>query len=210
MGQSLWPVDPGILPSFAATMLLVEIAPGPTATYLTAMSAAYGRRTGLLITAGATIGLGFYLLMTVAGFSALAMTIPSVASFVRWGGVALMLWMAINTLRHDKSEVAIGPRSSGGLLINGVLVALLSPIMLVFYLVVLPGFVRPGFGGIATQMFLLGVIHIAISIGVHMAVVLIAAASAAKLGESRKRLVQRVCALGMTGAALWLAIGALG
>lgn len=209
MGPISWPVDPGMLPTFVATMVLVEVAPGPTAAYLTAMSAAYGRRAGFLITAGATVGLGFYLLMTVAGFAAVAMTIPAVTTYVRWGGVALMLWMALNILRRGEAELPVTPRSSGGLVINGFLVALLSPIMLAFYLVVLPGFVRPGHGGLATQMLLLGLIHILVSIVVHGSVVLIAAAGAARLGVSRKRLVQRVCAAGLTGTAVWLAIGAI-
>lgn len=205
LSDTLWLVDPAVLPGFFLAMVLVELTPGPNMGYLAVIAAGRGRLAGMLTVVGVTLGLSAYLVLAVTGLtqgllqSAMAMTL------LRWGGVAYLLFLALDALQAP-SAVAHTLPTNGRLMLRGLVANLLNPKALIFYAVLLPGFVRPGFAAPWVQMLTLGGAHIAISVAVHLGIVLGVAGAVGAWPDRRRRVLRVLSALGLAGVALWLAL----
>lgn len=204
-GGVAWPVDPAILPGFLLAMALIELTPGPNMGYLAVIAAGRGRLAGVLTIGGITAGLSAYLILAVFGLTQ-GLTGSHVAMTVlRWGGVVYLLVLAGDALR----PAARPGKTTGGagrLMARGLIANLLNPKALLFYGVLLPGFVRPGFAAPWIQLLTLGAAHIAISVLVHLAIVFGAAGVTATWSGDRRRLLRIGSAAGLAAVALWLAL----
>ncbi len=158
---------------------------------------------------GVTLGLSAYLALALFGLTHWILTSPLAMTVLRWGGVLYLLMLAADALRpagqvgadRDQNVAAEEAGGYGRLVLRGLVANLLNPKALLFYAVLLPGFVRPGFATPGRQMLILGLAHIAISIVVHLSIVLGVAGAAAAWPSGRRRLVRWLPAGG-----LWLAL----
>lgn len=207
-----WPIDPQVLPGFLAAMVLVELTPGPNMTYLAALSAQRGRLAGLAAVAGVTAGLAVYLAASLLGITELLLVWPAAYEILRWAGVLLMLWLAVEAWRGAEAApgaVRDGAAGLGGLVWRGFLANILNPKAALFYVALLPGFVREGFAPAAVQILIFGLGHLAIALGVHGLIVLGAARAGALMGAfepgERFSLVRRGLAVAIALVAVWLA-----
>jgi len=204
----LWPIDPAVLPGFVLAMTLIELTPGPNMGYLAAVAAGRGRLAGVLTVLGVTLGLSAYLGLALFGLTHWILAAPMAMTLLRWGGVVYLLVLAADALRPVRVPPVGANRGGGGgrLVLRGLLANLLNPKALVFYAVLLPGFVRPGFGAPGAQVLILGLAHITISIAVHLSIVLGVAGAAHTWPSSRRLLLRWVSAGGLLAVALWLAL----
>lgn len=207
-----WPLDPSVLPAFLAAMVLVELTPGPNMTYLAALSAHRGRAAGFAAVAGVTGGLAVYLAAALLGVTELLLVWPAAYEILRWSGVLLMLWLAFEAWRGAESapgQVSDGAAGRLGLFWRGFLANILNPKAALFYVALLPGFVREGFGPAGLQILLLGLGHLLISLVVHSLIVLGAARAGALMGAfepgARYSLVRKGLAIAIGLVAIWLA-----
>lgn len=198
-------VDPAVLPGFVLAMVLVELTPGPNMGYLAVIAAGRGRLAGMLTVVGVTLGLSAYLVLAVTGLTQGLLQSPTAMTLLRWGGVAYLLFLALDALQAP-SAVAHTLPTNGRLMLRGLVANLLSPKALIFYAVLLPGFVRPGFAAPWVQMLTLGTAHIAISVAVHLGIVLGVAGAVGAWPDRRRRALRGVSAMGLVGVALWLAL----
>jgi threonine/homoserine/homoserine lactone efflux protein len=182
-----WPVDPAILAPFLLAMVLVELTPGPNMAYLAIVSSTHGRLAGFITVLGVTAGLAFYLAVAFVGLTESPLGRPGVLKVLRWAGAAYMFWLAIDGLLAPSAQTQrAGPPAAYGLALRGLAANILNPKAAVFYLALLPGFIRPGFASLGTQVLILGGIHLAISIVVHSAIVLAASRLSEQVqGKSR-------------------------
>ena len=204
-----WPVDPGVLPAFLLAMVLVELTPGPNMGYLAAITAGRGRTAGLITIAGVTLGLAVYLALSVLGLAEAAHVSPGALIGLRWGGVVYMSWMAADALRTPAPSAGPARPTLGSttrLVLRGFLANLLNPKAAIFYIVILPGFLRPGFGPPWRQALTLGVLHLAISIAVHLTVVFGTAGATRTLSGPGRRWLRWLSAAGLAAVAVWLAL----
>lgn len=209
-----WPIDPAVLPGFLLAMALIELTPGPNMGYLAVVAAGRGRMAGVLSVLGVTLGLSAYLALALFGLTHWILASPLAMTVLRWGGVLYLLVLAADALRPvgtigaDRDK--IGPTEEAGgdgrLILRGLVANLLNPKALLFYAVLLPGFVRPGFAAPSIQILVLGLAHIAISIAVHLSIVLGVAGAAAAWPSGRRRLLRRLSAGGLAAVAVWLAL----
>lgn len=195
-------IDPEVLPVFALTMALIELTPGPNLAYLALLAAARGRGAGLRAVAGVTAGLSAWLLFTLFGLARTPLFSTGGLEVLRWVGAAYMVWLAWDAVRPMAASAVAHTHDRP--FIRGLIANLLNPKAAIFYLALLPGFIKPWAGPVSLQILILGGIHIAISVTVHSAVVFGAAEAASRL-PGRWAVALRIgLALGILAATLWI------
>lgn len=140
----------------AACVVLIAI-PGPNVALIVANSVAHGARYGLMTVAGTASAMVLQLALVVLGASALLGMLASVFDWLRWLGVAYLVWLGVRTWRAAATDLAgtqAEPRSLASIFARGFAVSLTNPKTLLFYAAFLPQFITAN-GGEATQQLLL-------------------------------------------------------
>jgi len=204
-----WPLDPAVVPAFLAAMVLVELTPGPNMAYLAALAADRGRLAGWAAVLGIQLGLATYLAASVLGLSELILAWPPAWEILRWAGVGYLLWLAWDSWRGEDAgpEAAVtAPARWPRLVWRGYLANILNPKAALFYVTLLPGFLREGYAPPAVQAGLFGLGHLIISGLVHGGIVLGAASAGAVLARTTgMEKVRKAMAIGIALVAVWLA-----
>ncbi|MCR5875523.1 LysE family translocator [Phenylobacterium sp. J426] len=197
------------LAPFFFAVLVLELTPGPNMGYLAVVAGQAGRRAGLVTIAGVTAGLGLCLLASIGGLAELMAARPSWLEALRWLGVGYFLWLAADAWRTAGRPADPARIDEPRLFVRGFVSNLLNPKAALLYVSLLPGFLDPDAGRVEVQALALGLVHIAVSIAVHLAIVLGAARAADALaGDGRLVALQRGAALLLVAVAAWLAAGA--
>jgi len=201
--------DTGLLLAFALTSLVIEITPGPNMTDLAALSLSSGMRTGFAAVAGIALGLMTYGLIAAFGLAAAINNSALLYGVLRWGGVAYLLWLAWKAWSGQKvsPDAVDGPDDRPWPAFRrGLITNLLNPKAAVFYVAVLPEFVRAGGGPVVTQTLVLSVIYVAIATLIHSVIVALAGSLQATIDVANNRkTVRRAFALALVAIAIWFA-----
>lgn len=209
MPHAIWPVDPSVVPPFLLAVLLIELTPGPNMGWLALVAMAQGRLAGLAAVGGVTLGLAVWMVTAAIGLTSVLLAFPALYQAVRWAGVALLLalaWEAWTGAGRTLEAKDGDPRRLRGLFLRGLTGNLLNPKAAVFYVALLPTFIRPDHAGPMVQSLTLGGLHLAVSVGVHGSIVLgAAAAGEVILRRLRGLWVGRAMAAGIAAVALWMA-----
>jgi len=208
LSHTAWPVDPGMIAPFLVAVILIELTPGPNMAYLAALAAAHGRRAGLMAVAGVTCGLSVYMLAAVFGLTEVFRLYRPLYELLRWSGVAYLLWMAWDAWRSaSEGEVADALTPARWVLFRrGMVANLLNPKAALFYVTLLPSFIKSDHAPPTTQALILGTIHVVVSIGIHGAIVLGADRAASVLDRARSQVwISRGLGVALAVVAVWMA-----
>jgi leucine efflux protein len=129
--------------AFCVATLVFLALPGPGTLALLTSTAKGGFRAGAAATAGIIIGDQILLWLAVAGVAALVAAHDGALRLLQWAGAAYLAWIGLRLLRgsSDGSPVIrIEPRDYAR---QAVLITLLNPKAIVFYLAFVPLFVDP-------------------------------------------------------------------
>jgi homoserine/homoserine lactone efflux protein len=149
----------------AATAVLI-LMPGPNVALIVANSVAHGTRFGLLTVAGTSSAMVLQLTLTVLGMSALLGVLAGWFDWLRWIGVAYLLFLGIRAWRAPAENLTLARaqgRSVRGIYLRGFLISLSNPKTLLFYGAFLPQFVTPGENA-TSQLMLLSATFLVIAI----------------------------------------------
>ena len=190
--------------AYIAACLLVAIIPGPSVTLIVANSLTHGTRAGLLNILGGQIGLVLMLGVLVVGLAAVVEAMGHWFDWLRLAGAAYLVWIGWKLLRAPDTlaEPVRPPR--GGFVLQGLLVALSNPKMLLFFGAFIPQFVQPG-GVQSSQVLLLGataLVVAALSDGMYA---LLTGRAGSMLSRRHVRLVSRTGGVCLIGGGVWLA-----
>lgn len=154
-------IEPGQLLIFMMAGLALNLTPGADMMFCLSQGLRSGRRTGIAASLGIATGSIIHVLLAAFGLAALIAANPVAFEFLRWAGVAYLVWLAVQALRNPvqvnlpedarRSQPARAWR-------DGVLVNLLNPKVIVFTLAFLPQFVDPQRGSTVLQFLLLGLV----------------------------------------------------
>jgi threonine/homoserine/homoserine lactone efflux protein len=137
-----------------------------------------GRAAGFATILGTAAGLFVHACLVAAGLSALLAASATAFTVLKVIGVAYLLYLAVDTLRHGagiRLDTVGGPAEPlGRVFLKGLLVNLLNPKIVLFFLTFLPQFVDPGEPSAAGQLFFLGVWYIVVSTPITGAMVMAA------------------------------------
>jgi threonine/homoserine/homoserine lactone efflux protein len=206
--HTTFPIDPVLFYTFLIAAVLIEITPGPNMAYLVTLAVTRGRAAGLATVAGITLGLAVYMVAAVFGLTGVFLLYRPAYDALRLAGVAYLLWLAVDAWRgadggeaDDDAELSCRQLAMRGFLIN-----ILNPKAAVFYIALLPSFIQAEHAGPRTQALLLGSVHIAISIAVHLSLVLLAVRLGGFVasGTGGFVLMRRIFAVLLAGVAVWL------
>ena len=152
---------------FALAALVLGFTPGPNMAYCLSRTVCQGRLAGLVSLAGVLAAYGVHVMATALGLTAVLLTSPSMFDTVKIAGAAFLLWLAWCVLRPvavAKLVVrGLRPAPVSRLFCMGFLINLLNPKAVLFYVALLPQFLRPDRGGLVMQSLQLGAVQIAMS-----------------------------------------------
>jgi homoserine/homoserine lactone efflux protein len=193
--------------AFVLACVVLIVIPGPNVALIVANSVAHGGRFGLLTVAGTSSAVVVHLTLTVLGASVVLNVLAASFDWLRWAGVAYLVWLGIAAWRApaaDLAKVGPQPRSARPIFARGFLVGLTNPKTLLFYGAFLPQFITPG-PTVSDQLLLLAVTFLGIAIVLDSAWALLAARLRALL-VARVRLRNRLTGGLLVGAGLGLAL----
>lgn len=189
---------------FVAVTAPLVLSPGPSTAVVLRNSIAAGARGGFFTALGANSGSTCYGLLVAFGFAAAVQRWPWVWLVLRWGGVAYLTWLGIQSLRraiHVRPAVSATdtppPREWWQSFGSGFATNVLNPSLAAFYLIVLPQFVPRG-TPFTSAVMTLTAIHVGMAFSWHLAWALAGATLARVLSRRRPRQVLDVA----TGVAL--------
>jgi threonine/homoserine/homoserine lactone efflux protein len=155
----MWPVEPWVLLAFVPAGLALNLTPGADMMFTLAQGLKGGPRAGMAANAGIAVGGMVQTVIAGLGLGALVAAHPVAFDAIRWGGVAYLLWLAVQSWRAGpmaaRGDVAL--RSLGRVFLDGVMVNLLNPKVILFILAFLPQFVDPS-RAVLPQFLVLGLV----------------------------------------------------
>ena len=132
---------------FLGAIVLIASTPGPNVLYVTTRSIRFGMRASLVAMMGCLLALVLMLVGSVAGLSALLITLPAAFDALRYLGAAYLIWLGIQTWRApDEPEgQAVAPPEASlvATFRGGFLVGISNPKLLVFAAAFFPQFMEP-------------------------------------------------------------------
>ena len=130
--------------TFVAAVLVFLALPGPgTFTLLTA-TGRFGVRGGYATLAGLLLGDQVLMWLAVAGVAALLKANPLLFHAVQYLGAAYLVWVGVGLLRQrDGDAPGVVRLLRGKLLRQGLMVSLLNPKAIIFYMAFFPLFIDP-------------------------------------------------------------------
>jgi threonine/homoserine/homoserine lactone efflux protein len=134
--------------AFLLTTLIVVATPGIGVIYTLAAGLTEGRRASVVAAFACTLGIVPHMAAAIVGVAAILNASAVAFQTLKFAGVAYLVYMAWSTLRETGSLQIDGaptaPRSSGRIIVSGVLANLLNPKLSIFFFAFLPQFVQPG------------------------------------------------------------------
>lgn len=190
---------------FLLAAILSEITPGPNMGYLAILAASRGRRIGLAAVAGVALGLVLNGLAAALGVAALIVASPVAFGFLRWGGVAFLLYLAWEAWRTPTDGVD-GEADMPASFWRGFFTNLLNPKAALFYVAVLPHFIDPQ-AAFLPQTLGLTILHVGVATFAHAGIVVFAAQAHRLFNDPvREKLIRRVLAVALALVAIWFLI----
>ena len=130
--------------AFVVAIIIFLAIPGPGNLALITSTAKGGIRGGLAATLGVIVGDQVLMWLAVAGVAAVLTAYPAAFSAVQWVGAVYLAWLGLRMLFAKpgaKPVLDIKPRLY---LRQALLITLLNPKAIVFYMAFFPLFVDPG------------------------------------------------------------------
>jgi threonine/homoserine/homoserine lactone efflux protein len=199
---------------FLLVVALLELTPGPNMAWLATLTLDKGRAAGLQAVLGIALGLCIYLIAAIAGLGALMAAQPQLLAGLRWLGVFYLVYLAFEPwIERAKQGAETGLADAkvvsihaGQHFMRGLTLNILNPKAALFYVTLLPRFVDESGGQVWVESLWLGLTHIAVATGIHLAIVLAAGGLRPWLSAGKRRTYLNVFfTLALLGIAAWLA-----
>ena len=146
---------------FLVASVLLMIAPGPDIMYLLAKSLADGARSGIALAFGLCTGLIFHTTLVIIGVAAVIQQSPTAFAVLKYAGAAYLLYLAWGAF-HAQGDLKLNTVNKSAsyfkLYRRGVIMNVLNPKVLLFFLAFLPQFVNLNSDSVSLQIAFLGFI----------------------------------------------------
>lgn len=148
---------------FVTAAVLLTLMPGPDILFVLTQGMTRGWRAGVVFAAGLCTGLVAHVTAAALGISVLLMSSEAAFMALKFAGAAYLLYLAFKAFRARRENhfrVDAGGGVVGKLYRRGILMNLLNPKVILFFLAFFPQFVDEKAGQPVGQIFLLGMIFI--------------------------------------------------
>jgi threonine/homoserine/homoserine lactone efflux protein len=158
-------MSPEILIAFVAACILLGLTPGPNMSLIIANTLRGGLASGFVTMAGTTTGLALLVGAAALGMSSVMVFMSEWFEVIRWLGALYLVFLGARQLwqywqRRRNPAQPLPPASSrGGAYVQGLLVSLSNPKVLLFLGAFLPQFVDPAADPVR-QLWVLAVLFV--------------------------------------------------
>src|SRR3954447_15293055 len=194
--------------AFVAACIALALIPGPVVTLVIANGLRYGTRAALTNILGVQAGLTIVIGIVAVGLTSLMATMGYWFDWVRFAGAAYLIWLGIKLIRAPVTGVKADsppPPPRGGFFLQGFVVLLANPKVLVFFGAFIPQFMDMSKDHVL-QVALLGITFMVIAGLTDAIYALLAGRARLFFSAQRTRLVSRVSGGFMIGGGIWLAL----
>ena len=194
--------------AFVVACIALALLPGPIVSLLIANGLRYGTRAALINVAGAQAGLAIVIGIVAVGLASLMATMGYWFDWVRFAGAAYLVWLGIKLIRSPVEGISVDEKPApprGGFFLQGFLVLLSNPKVLIFFGAFIPQFMdmnQPHF----PQVALLGVTFMVTAAMTDAVYALLAGRARKFFSAERTRFVSRISGGFMIGGGIWLAL----
>jgi homoserine/homoserine lactone efflux protein len=134
---------------YLAAWTLLALSPGPAVFFTMGLATRHGMRGAVAGTVGISIGHVFVFGSVALGLVALLASFSGAMLFIRIAGALYLIYLGAKMLLGRRAETpaaaAPAPPAHGGLVLQGMLVQITNPKLLLFVLAFLPQFIRPDY-----------------------------------------------------------------
>jgi threonine/homoserine/homoserine lactone efflux protein len=193
--------------AFSAAAAALAFVPGPTVTVIIANSLRYGVRAGLGNVLGTQAGFLVWLVIAALGLGAAIEVMGIWFDALRYAGAAYLVWLAIKLFR-SRGDLAVAvdrARPHGSFFLQGFIVIISNPKMLVLFGAMIPPFITPG-GDPMRQILLMGATFMAIAAVGDTAYALMAGKAGSFLSRTRIRALEIISGCFLMGGGIWMAL----
>jgi threonine/homoserine/homoserine lactone efflux protein len=194
--------------AFLAACIALALLPGPMVTLVIANGLRHGTRAALINIAGAQLGLAIVIGVVAIGLTSLMATMGYWFDWVRFAGAAYLVWLGVKLIRFPVEGISADqppPPPRGGFFLQGLLVLLSNPKVLVFFGAFIPQFMDMSKDHVS-QVSLLGITFM-VTAGITDAMyALLSGRARAIFSARRTRLLSRISGGFMIGGGIWLAL----
>lgn len=193
--------------AFTAAAAALAFVPGPTVTVIIANSLRHGHRAGLMNVAGTQLGFVIWLAIAALGLGAAIQVMGVWFDVLRYAGAAYLVWLAIKLFRSngDLAMAVDRARPMGSFFLQGFIVIMSNPKMLVLFGAMIPPFITPGESPMQ-QILLLGATFMAIAGFGDVMYALMAGKAGSFLSRTRIRALEVVSGCFLMGGGIWMAL----
>lgn len=152
--------------SFSIATLALAISPGPDNIYVLTQSLANGTKSGIATTAGLISGCIVHTTLLAFGISAIIMASEELFYAIKVFGACYLLYLAYKVYKSDEhiSLAENAPKKSYTQLFKtGVIMNLVNPKVMIFFLAFFPGFLWNEDGNTVLQFYILGITFLMVS-----------------------------------------------
>jgi threonine/homoserine/homoserine lactone efflux protein len=165
--------------SFSIASFALALSPGPDNIYVITQSLVNGIKSGIATTAGLISGCIVHTTLLAFGISAIITTSQMFLLIIKICGAMYLLYLSYQVFMSDPainlslSEVK-NKKSYFGLYKQGVVMNLINPKVMIFFLAFFPGFLWNESENTVTQFYILGLVFMAIAFLVFSGLALLA------------------------------------
>lgn len=163
--------------SFTIATLALALSPGPDNIYVLTQSLTNGSKSGIATTAGLMSGCIVHTTLLAFGLSAIITASEEIFYGIKVLGACYLLYLAYKVYRSN-SDIALNEnapkKSYFQLFKTGVIMNLVNPKVMIFFLAFFPGFLWDKGGNTVLQFYVLGITFMIVSFVIFTAIALAA------------------------------------
>ncbi len=148
---------------FLTASILLTLAPGPDNLYLLTKSLSSGAKSGVILSAGLVSGIIFHTFLVMIGVAAIIQNSSFAMTLLKIFGAAYLLFLAFKSFQAGRrgEKISIKKTDSQSAIFElyrrGVLMNVLNPKVLLFFLAFLPQFINLSSESASLQIIFLGI-----------------------------------------------------
>jgi threonine/homoserine/homoserine lactone efflux protein len=181
--------DLPVLAAYLVAAAILGLTPGPDMTLFLSKTVSQSRAAGLAAFAGATTGLVVHTILVALGLSAVLAASATAFTILKVVGAVYLAFLAYDALRNG-SALSLDRKGKaetlGSVYLKGLLVNLLNPKVIVFFVTFLPQFVTAADPDAAKKLLFLGFVFVLVNVPVCVGLILFADRIAVFLKRSPK------------------------
>lgn len=177
---------------FLIAALVLALAPGPDLLYITTRGLDQGALAGLISALGVHTGVLIHTIIAALGLSTLIASSTVAFALIKYAGAAYLCFLGLRTfLTWHEASVSCPQHSISGTALRkvfyqGVITDVLNPKVILFFLAFFPQFVDPASASASIDMFLLGLVFVAVAFPIDAVVGLFAGNISKQLGHGHQ------------------------